>query len=110
MSLVDLVVLGLASATVSVTVAQSKLFKPLRQWLADGSSEWFQDLITCPYCMGHWVSLVLTCEQAYQSGLYSQSHYTFRIGTYWLAVTAISALVSGAIGALFGATHGEDPS
>lgn len=88
----DLLILGLASATVSVTVAQSKAFKWFRDWLKPVM--FWGDLLSCPYCFGHYVSLCLVLLW------YHDLTLTFGI-VAWLAVTAISALVAGAIGFIF---------
>lgn len=94
MLLTNLLILGLASATVSVTVAQSRVFLPLRTFIK-GKSEWLGELFSCPYCMGHWVSAVLV-----SGGLTHPAWQSWVIS--WLAVTAISSLIAGAIGRLYG--------
>ena len=83
-----LIILGLASATFSVTVGSSKVFKSLRQRIA-GRSNFFGDLVNCPYCLGHYAA----------AGLVIMTLGLDIIA--WLAVTAISALASGSIVRLF---------
>ena len=42
-------------ASISFTITSSGIFKPVREWV----STWHQkidDLIHCPYCLGHWVA------------------------------------------------------
>lgn len=42
-------------ASVSFTITSSGIFKWLREWV----SPWHQkidDLIHCPYCLGHWIA------------------------------------------------------
>jgi hypothetical protein len=48
-----IVVMGL-----SHTIARERLFEPLRARLG-GPSTWFGYLISCPYCVSHWVAFVL---------------------------------------------------
>lgn len=96
MLLSSLLILGLASATVSVTVGSSKLFKPWREALAN-KSQLLGELVSCPYCLGHYSSAFLV-----GAALRPDSALDWFItGQCWLAVTAISALVSGTIVRLF---------
>lgn len=99
-----IVLYGLASGVASTTITQSKLFAPLRQWIlrkwpgfvdeitGDRNESWIGTLITCPYCMGHWVSLLL-CVIGYEL------HIALLIN--WLAVTAVSVITSGLISKLY---------
>ncbi len=50
---VSLVVMGL-----SHTLARERLFAPLREALG-GRDTWLGYLISCPYCVSHWVAFVL---------------------------------------------------
>lgn len=51
-----LVFLALAVASVSMTLTKSEVFGPLREWI-DIKSKFLGDLIHCPYCTSHYVSL-----------------------------------------------------
>ena len=51
---VSAVVMGLAQ-----TIAKEKVFEPLRAALG-GKETWFGYLVSCPYCLSHWLSFVLT--------------------------------------------------
>lgn len=42
-------------ATVSFTISKSKFFKFLRYW-ANQRNEKLGALLSCPYCMSHWVA------------------------------------------------------
>lgn len=92
MLLSELIVLGLASGTVSVTVAQSKAFAWFRDLLKDVAM--FGELVKCSYCLGHYSSFCLVLLW------YQDLTWTFGL-VAWLAVTAISALTAGTIGLLF---------
>ena len=50
--------LSLVTAALSFTVAETKLFAPARQWF-DRKSSFFGGLISCGYCLGHWIALGL---------------------------------------------------
>jgi len=59
--------LSLVTAAVSFTVTETKLFEGLRK----GAASWRQllgDLMSCPYCFGHWVAFALTA--VYQPRLF----------------------------------------
>lgn len=96
MLLSNLIILGLATATVSTTVGSSKLFRGLRSWVATQSPFW-GELISCPYCLGHWVALFAVL-------LYNPPATALAVDLIiqWLAVTALSAVTSGLIGRLHG--------
>ncbi len=50
---VSLVVMGL-----SHTIARERLFAPLRRALG-GRETWLGYLVSCPYCVSHWVAFLL---------------------------------------------------
>lgn len=54
-SLTAIVALALAVSAVSVTVAKTKITMPLRKWVK-GKSAWLHSLVSCPYCLSHWLS------------------------------------------------------
>lgn len=57
-SLIEILILALAVAVISLTVTKSTLFEKPRQWILERSA-WIGKLVTCPYCTSHWVSFVL---------------------------------------------------
>lgn len=50
---VSLIVMGL-----SHTIARERIFEPLRTRLG-GKQTWLGYLVSCPYCVSHWVALLL---------------------------------------------------
>jgi hypothetical protein len=50
--------LSFVTASISFTVTETKLFKPLREWVKK-KSVFLGDLLCCGYCFGHWVAFVL---------------------------------------------------
>src|SRR5437764_9766875 len=50
---VSLVVMGL-----SHTIARERICEPLRARLG-GTQTWLGYLVSCPYCVSHWIALVL---------------------------------------------------
>ena len=85
-----LLVLALATSAISVTITRSGVFLGFRNFVAKHSS-WFGDLVHCPYCISHWVSLVLLWW------------YGLRIlpETHWLVNLLVSALAVVAIASFF---------
>lgn len=56
----ELIPLGLCSGSVAFTLAKSSmpLIRTLREWLTK-RSKFAAELLHCPYCTSHWVSLPL---------------------------------------------------
>jgi uncharacterized membrane protein len=50
---VSLIVMGL-----SHTIARERIFEPLRARLG-GKETWLGYMVSCPYCVSHWIALVL---------------------------------------------------
>lgn len=52
-------VIALAAARITRLITTDTLTDPLRLWIARTyESDWVDELFTCPWCMGFWVSLV----------------------------------------------------
>ncbi|MAS94939.1 MAG: hypothetical protein CMO55_17215 [Verrucomicrobiales bacterium] len=79
--------LSIVTACISFSVSETKLFEPLRNWISARSS-FCGELVKCPYCFGHWVSLALVLI------------YQPRIVDVWLFLDlAISVFVIAWLGA-----------
>lgn len=50
--MIQLLLVALATASISMTITQSSLFKGFRNWL-----DW--KLFRCPYCIANWVAIIL---------------------------------------------------
>jgi len=55
----NVIYLSFVTAAISFTVTETKIFKPLRQWMKS-KSIFLGDLLSCGYCFGHWVAFALT--------------------------------------------------
>jgi len=55
---VDLFTYAFAVASISLTVTRSKIFERPRVRIQE-KFKWVGELISCPYCFSHWVSLIL---------------------------------------------------
>ena len=49
------ILLSLCVSTISITVTKSRFFLFLRHW-ANKHGWWLGTLLSCPYCLSHWVS------------------------------------------------------
>lgn len=83
-----LLVLALATSATSVTITRSGVFLGLRTFVAD-RSKWFGDLVHCPYCMSHWVSLVLMWWYGLRT--LPQTHWSIDLLVTALAVVAVAS-------------------
>lgn len=54
----DVVYLSLVTASISFTVTETKLFRPLREWTSSKVPV-LGSLFSCGYCFGHWVAFAL---------------------------------------------------
>jgi hypothetical protein len=73
--------LSFVAASISFTVAESRLFLPLREWMKRRNS-YLGELLSCGYCLGHWVSFGLVA--IYQPKLFN---------SWWLLDYFLTALV-----------------
>ena len=56
-----ILIIALATSTITETVCRSILFKPIRKWLN------FK-LLYCPYCFAHWVAfsfMIFNCNNVF---------------------------------------------
>ncbi len=58
MHYIQLIIISLAIASISYTISHSELFKPIRFFLCKNIN-WLGKLISCPYCLSHWISFGL---------------------------------------------------
>jgi hypothetical protein len=58
MTLYNLFELGLVVGVMSVTITRGSLFSNLRDWMW-GKGEFVGNLFSCPYCISHWLSLIM---------------------------------------------------
>ena len=80
--------LSMVTASISFTLAESRLFLPFREWLGNRSPT-LGHLFTCGYCLGHWIAFALV-------GVYRPSLFE----GWWLLAYFLTALVIAWLGAL----------
>ncbi|MCP4687849.1 MAG: DUF1360 domain-containing protein [Desulfobacterales bacterium] len=54
----NILYLSFVTASVSFTFSETSLFAPPRKWIR-GKSSFIGKLISCGYCLGHWIAFVL---------------------------------------------------
>ena len=95
----QVVVMALAIGTVSMTITKANVFEWLRDWL-DKKNDFLADLFSCPYCMSHWVALVLMF--VYQPLVLDTGNKWPDLAVSWFALVALGSLAAGAILLIFG--------
>lgn len=58
MVVVQVVLLSMVAASISFTVTETQLFKPVREWVKRKNT-FLGELLTCGYCFGHWIAFAL---------------------------------------------------
>ena len=92
--LFELLVLALATSTISVTITKAGIFKPLRERIAR-LNDWAGELFSCPYCMAHWVAAGMVGVS--QPVLISTGVYVLDVIISYFAVIAVAAVWSGLV-------------
>jgi hypothetical protein len=93
-SIIGMIVVAMAVATISMTLSKGKVFIGLREWI-DNRSDFFGDLIHCPYCTSHWVAF-FACL-VFQPILITSGIWIFDIILSAFAVTMMASVFSGLI-------------
>lgn len=55
----QIALLSLATASIAFGIAETKVLTAFRAW-ARRRNGWFGELVSCGYCLGHWIALALT--------------------------------------------------
>jgi hypothetical protein len=55
--MIEIIFLSFVTASISFTVTEKELFKPLREWTE--KIFFFGTLLSCGYCFDHWVAFAL---------------------------------------------------
>ncbi len=54
----EVILLSFVTGSIAFTVAETKLFRPIRKW-AEEKNGFIGKLLSCGYCFGHWVAFAL---------------------------------------------------
>lgn len=91
-TLIQLFTLGLAVGVCAFTVTKSQIFEEFRWFIQDYiDMDFFTGLVTCPYCLSHWLSFAVIA--IYQPDRIVVSDFVlFDYFVMSLAVTAIATV------------------
>ena len=98
--MLEVVYLGIAASVMSLTVTASELFYPLRSFLRkklnpeSTCDSFILGLIKCPFCMGFWISVILTLIYSPQI---LAGWYPLDLFLTALVISAIASISSGLI-------------
>jgi len=84
----DVFLLSFVTGSISFTMTEARLFRPLREWLRS-KNRFAGELFSCGYCLGHWVAFILVA--VYQPRLFQ---------AWWLLDFVLTALVVAWMSAL----------
>lgn len=84
--LTSLLVLSLICASIAYTVSEQEIFRPVREWTKKKTA-WIHKLISCGYCLGHWVAFGLVF--VYRPRVV---HSTFPLADYFFTALLIAWL------------------
>ena len=85
-------ILGAATATASLTITRTYIFKTPRKWFRK-RGVWFDKLFTCPYCMSHYVAAFFMLF--YTPRVVRSRWYAIDYMVSWLLLVVVSALLVG---------------
>ncbi|RPI19304.1 MAG: DUF1360 domain-containing protein [Ignavibacteriae bacterium] len=77
----EIILISFVNAAISFTIAESQLFKTLREWFISKNT-FIGSLLNCGYCLGFWVAFALTA-------IYRLKLFEF----WWLLDYFLTALV-----------------
>jgi|GEM_PF-1657724 len=89
--LLSLVILAFATSAVSLTISKAGIFESVRHWVAD-HNEWLGELVSCPYCTSHWVSLLLV--SIYRPVVVQSGAWIIDLAVSVFTIVAMAAMIS----------------
>lgn len=87
-------VLALAVGSVAMTITRTSIFRAPRHWV-QRKSDFFGDLVSCPYCMSHW--LVLAAMVSFRPRLLDTGSWFLDYPGTGFALVALSTFVGGLV-------------
>jgi hypothetical protein len=96
----QLLAVSLVTMGLSHTIARERLFAPLRARLG-GKESWLGYLVSCPYCVSHWIAAVLvplTATYAFEVS----PRWGFAAGAWrWALSTILVAVIAAFLRVIF---------
>lgn len=100
MQLFQLFVIASVVMGASHTIAKERIFEPLRNRLG-GRSTWLGYLVSCPYCVSHWIAFVVVpLTDAYYVDVVALPS-PLRVFVRWLLSSIFVATVAAYLRVLF---------
>jgi hypothetical protein len=81
--------ISMATAVASLTLTRSRAFMGFRHWVARWSS-WLGELVACPYCMNHWIALLLVIAARWSGRLPDREQALSGL-LLWLTVVGLAS-------------------
>lgn len=85
--MLEIIYLSFVTASISFTVAETKLFEPLRKFF-DKHISLIGKLFNCGYCFGHWIAFILVAiyrPRLFQSSFLLIDYFFTALVITWLA-------------------------
>lgn len=58
--MITIIYLAIANGMISLVIAKSKFFRWLRDYFFNRGHNFIHELLSCPYCISHWIAFVMT--------------------------------------------------
>ena len=93
------ILLSMVVASISFFISHCQLLEKFREWLGNLTETFLWQLITCSYCLGHWIAaIVLIIFPMKLLGIWGPADYVLT----WLVVSWLAGLQSLAASQLWG--------
>lgn len=90
----QMVILGLVVGSISLTMTRTYIFRGPRTWFRQ-KGEWWDKLVTCPYCMSYYVAAFFAAITGYD--VFPEKQYIISFMISWMCIIPISAITTGLI-------------
>lgn len=89
-----ILIVSLCSASISYTISCAGIFEGLRKAVTKWG-KWFEDLIHCPYCLGHYVTLLIVLITFYGKSklIFIADWNIFDLLFVWFACVSVMSLL-----------------
>lgn len=86
---------ALCAASISYTISVTSIFEWLRNFIADHIGGKIEELIHCPYCLGHYIVLVimLTTKNMRYHVVEISRGYIYNFLFTWFCIICVMALI-----------------
>ena len=89
-----LIILSFAVSAISLTLARSKVFESLRRFTL-AQNRWMGELISCPYCLSHWISILLVIVYRPETSLHVWMPLDIVVSAF--VIVGFGSLIIGAV-------------